>query len=981
MHPKKLINRSLFLVMLIAIQAIGVINNFCVAQLPSTAPIHFSYLSVNDGLTSNTVRALMQDKYGFLWIGTNKGINRYDGHQVVSYAKTHTMVVTALYEVGDSIWIGTENGLYLYSQTVDSIICFKSNNKKISPSTLNISNICGDFDKNVWIATMNHGIVKISNKGVLEKVATPNDDNVYGGMCVDHNGDVWAVTNWSNNGLVRYDRKRNAFVPFVLNFGEQVPVDYRSLSLIEGSDGKMWLATSKGSLICFDATKGDAVIEVRSENSGMRNVHSLAEITDGYFVLGADNGLMLYSSIDGAIRHHVSNSDERGALSDNFVYPIISDREEGTWIGTYYGGVNYYHPTSSDFVSYVSSPHANSVSGNVINHFCEDKFGRIWIASDDGGLSLYTPDTKQFKKVTLSDNDNVHALTMLGDNLFVGTYAQGLYVVDINTLSVKHIPAITDIDGNRIDLSSFDMFVDNKSRLWAGTFDAICLFEPNTYTFKVMKKVGSPVVDIIQTKNGEIWVATEASGVWAYSDKSDSWKQYLADKHDKTDMKVVTNSIYQDTKGTIWAGTSDGLLKYDIKSDRFVASSVTSPTSVESITGQGDVLWLATNKGLCKFSISEEKVLQVFKSSSYFVSTDFLPAAIMCTRKGEIYVGTTHGFVSFQPLYMHHNEVVPKVVFTGLEVLNRPVAVGSDLLPKNLNQIEELRLSYRENVIRVSFSAMSYLQPSDNVYSYYLEGFDEEWVNAGSHHSVTYTNLAPGTYVLHVRATNNDGLLSEETTLRIVITPPFYWNTTAQIVYLLLILAFIYYVVRRIIKKTEKRHVEEIQEINIQKEQEIQEINIQKEQEIKEIHTQKEQAIQELNTQKEQEIQEINIQKEQEVHDARIKFMTITPRDQEFLDKLEDVIEKNFSNPDLTVDQIASAIGISRTGLFTKLKSLADVTPNEMIQVIRLKHAAALLQENRYRVSEVCYMVGFSSPSYFSKCFQKQYGVTPAKFV
>ena len=204
----------------------------------------------------------------------------------------------------------------------------------------------------------------------------------------------------------------------------------------------------------------------------------------------------------------------------------------------------------------------------------------------------------------------------------------------------------------------------------------------------------------------------------------------------------------------------------------------------------------------------------------------------------------------------------------------------------------------------------------------------------------------------------NEGLQSEDASLRIVITPPFYWNTPAQILYAVVAILLLVFFVRHLLKKKEKRFVAEIQEINVQKEQEIQEINVQKE----------------------QEIQEINIRMEQEVHDARIKFMTISDKDQEFLDKMEKVIEKNFSNPELSVDYLASELGISRSGLFSKIKALTDVTPNEMIQVIRLKHAASLLLSESYRVNEVCYMVGFSSPSYFAKCFQKQYGCTPAKY-
>ena len=164
------------------------------------------------------------------------------------------------------------------------------------------------------------------------------------------------------------------------------------------------------------------------------------------------------------------------------------------------------------------------------------------------------------------------------------------------------------------------------------------------------------------------------------------------------------------------------------------------------------------------------------------------------------------------------------------------------------------------------------------------------------------------------------------------------------------------------------------------KEQEIEEVTKQKEQEIKEVTKQKELEIQEVTEQKEQEIKEINTRMEEELHAARIRFMTLTEKDQAFLDNLEKVIEKNFSNAEFAIDDLADSMGVSRSSLFNKVKALADVTPNELIQVIRLRHAASLLDSGNYRVSEVCYMVGFSSPSYFAKCFQRQYGVTPAKY-
>ena len=958
---------------------------------PSTHPVVFSYLTVNEGLPSNTVRALMQDNYGFIWVGTSKGIGRYDGHQVHSLPESRNLSVTSMCQTGDTVWVGTENGLYLYLQ---SRAMFEKYNKKLYNamlSSINVAQISKDNRGNVWVATMGQGIVKIDvAHDELTVVPTPSDTKDYGSIYVDSKDRVWGVTNWSQYPIVIYDEQAKKFIPFELRFLDSSERVTSTLCIVEGSDNHMWTADWNGQLVRFNASNHFAEVVMSAAQSGVKNVHSIFELRDCNFIIGSDDGLLMYSYGDHVKVLHTRASMEHSPISDNFVYPIMKDREGGFWIGTFYGGVNYTHPSSAKFRSFTHSNYSNSVSGSVISRFCEDDRGRVWIASDDGGLSCYNPDDKSFLNIDLARGQgsphNVHALCVLDGKLYVGTYSQGIDVVDLATLTVTNIPAFIDASGKALDSSAFSIYKDKKSRLWVGTFGEVCIFDPSSCVFKKMHSIEAPVLSIIQEKNGKMWFATEAKGVWSYDEKTGKWKHYSEFAKTKADHPLTTvsvNSFYEDGKGVLWAGTSEGLFRYDRKEDKFVGEEISiTPLHVMGILGEGNHLWLATNQGLRRFStVDKNEIVQVFKSGANLVSTDFLPDAVLRTSKGEMLVGTTNGFLSFTPSAMLRNEVQPKVVFTTLEIFNKPVAVGSEFLPMPLADMEELRLTYRENVIRISFSAMSFLQSSSVGYSYYLEGFDEDWVAAGNLHSVTYTNLSPGTYTLHVKAANSDGIISPETTLRIVITPPFYWNTTAQIIYVLLVIALLYYVARRFQKRVEKRHVAEIEEINTQKEQEIHEIHVQKEQEIQEINIQKEHEIQEINIQKEQEIQEINIQKEQEIHDARIKFMTITQKDQEFLDKLENVIEQNFSSPDLSVEFIASAIGISRTGLFTKLKTLADVTPNEMIQVIRLKHAAELLQSKQYRVSEVCYMVGFSSPSYFAKCFQKQYGVTPAKYV
>lgn len=938
---------------------------------PFDMSVVFSYLTIDDGLSSNTVRALLQDRHGFIWLGTSRGLNRYDGHRIVQLHQTRALSVTAMAECGDTLWVGTDNGLFLYDQQTDSLWKFGTRGEKKIGDVVNVSDLKRGADGVLWVTTMGQGIFAVdTRKGACRKVAAPDDARSYGCVYVDKKGRAWVSGNWARANLLRYDVRNDRFEEFRLrfenNFGHlEQGMDGRvgGIALTEDSEGRMWMGAWNGSLICFDGTSGKAEQVLTPEVSQMQHVHSVMEVEQGFMVMGSDKGMAVVNVATRQVRLHQRDSFSSASLSDNFVYPLMVDREGGTWVGTYYGGVNYTHPVSGNFTSYTHSLYGNSVSGNVVNHFCEDGLHRLWIASDDGGLCYYQPADGTFTKVNLSgggEEHNVHALALDGNSLYVGTYSQGLDIVDVNSLAVTRVPAFVDEEGKVFDATSYAICIDRQHRVWVGTFSEVALYHPDTRTFSHVKKLGAPVLDIRQDHAGRVWACTDGNGVWAYDEKG-KWKQYLDfDRgHQSDGALVAAYSLFEDGQGTLWVGMVNGLFRYDREHDRFEKVPLLGDdVSVYGIAAIEGRLWLSTSAGILCYSLVEQELMQIYKGGGNIVSTDFLPGAICRGYDGTVYLGTTNGFVAFRPQFMHRNEVRPQVVFTGLEIFNRPVPVGSELLPRQMYYMEELRLSYRESVIRIYFSAMSYLQPSDIVYSYYLEGFDEDWNEAGNHQSVTYTNLSPGTYTLHVKATTNEGVQSEDATLRIVITPPFYWNTPAKILYLLLIVAAVFFFVRHLLRKKERKHVAEIHELNVQKEQEIQEINIQKE----------------------QEIQEINIQKEQEVHDARIKFMTITDKDHEFLDKMEEVIEQNFSNSELTVDYLASELGVSRSGLFAKIKALADLTPNEMIQVIRLKHAASLLLSGNYRVNEVCYMVGFSSPSYFAKCFQKQYGCTPAKY-
>ncbi len=929
--------------------------------------LEFSQYSVNKGLSSNTVRALAQDKYGFIWIGTDRGLNRYDGHEMrtLNHAGGNISVYSLCAD-DDRIWVGTEYGLFYYSIPADTIIRFQSKNTDI---TSTVMDVVTDKKGRTWVGTMGQGAFIINNNGGVQQVLMPENGETVAKLVTDDKGRVWACSNWNKINFAQWDEKKGAFE------GISSSTNVMGIAATFTKKGVLVIGSWNGDIFTYDPKSNKTEVVSRGVETKIHNIHSMEEVDPNRIMLGSDDGLAIIDLNSRDVNRFRHDELQSSSLSDQFVYPILKDREESLWIGTYYGGLNYTNKQMNNFVSHNHSDFRNSVGGHIINNFVEDSKGNVWIASDDGGLTKYDTAAKRFIQIDniqgLSSKLNIHGLCIDGYNLYVGTYGQGIYIYNIINEGTQHIEHLKDDKDNNVDVSSYAMHTDSKGRVWIGTYNGIGEFDKQTRLIKNYKILGAIVYDIDEAKDGSVWAATDGAGLWRRG-KNGKWRQYacVTRGNSNNGNKTSAKSMYIDRNGIMWVASSTGLYVYDKSADAFVPENVGGLNiDVMGVTGMGDDLWMTTSRGLIRYSTKEHKVLQMFHNTD-FRGADFIPNAIYKTKDGRVLLGTTQGYLRFQPDAMYFNSLSPKVVFTKLQVSGKDVNVGADILPENICMTKELTLNYDQNSIAISFSAMSYQTTGIAQYRYWLEGFDNGWKEPSMLNNASYTNLEPGTYTFHVKASNNDGVWGEdETTLLITITPPFYWNTTAQIVYLLIICTIILYVEKRVIKKKETQHKNEIQMINSQKEQEIKEVNEQKEEEIKQI-----------NIQKEQEIKEVNEQKEQEIHDARIKFMTFSDKDNEFLNKLEHVIEQNFSNPDLSVDDLADNMNISRSGLFAKIKTLADVTPNEMIQIIRLKHAAALLKQKEYRVNEVCYMVGFSSPSYFSKCFQRMFGTTPAKF-
>lgn len=803
----------------------------------------FKHFSVEDGLFSNSVRALLQDRRGLIWFGTDEGLNYYDGvniHGCFCDGKKlggwKNDFVCSLFEDEESrLWIGTETGLFIYSYNDNSFTPFAAQTRSGIRITTQIGNVTQDKDLNIWISTYGQGVFKYHTKTQeLEQYEFIAHDGIVPCVYADTDNSIWAVASQGDVPLYKLNKAANRFEPSSMRYlpGES---SSRALVVLEDSSHFLWLGTWDCGLQRVDRYSGEVTTYLHpSSPKGIMHIHSLMEYEPGKLMIGSDDGLSLFTVATG--EHLLFNNEETNpySLSNKFVYPVVKDREGGIWIGTFYGGVNYISPHSDQFEGYVQSRFTNSVNGNIIGRFCEDKRGDVWIASDDGGLNRYTPTTGCFVNYMPSTKNsisyhNVHALCMDDDNLWIGTYSGGLNVLNTKTGVFKKYISYHNDSTTIDDNSIYAILKDRDNQIWVTSMSGVNRYNAATDNFSRVKELGILTIDIKQDTKGTIWFATQGKGLFKYDPKKDIWKNYISSDKPGALPSNQINSICIDTKGQLWIGTTSGLCQYNMERDSFERIPLVIPSnSINCIIEDQQILWLTTSKGLVRYTPGEG--CQVFTKSDGLQSDHFLANSGIKTSDGKIYIGSVNGFNTFYPYRIRSNTFVPPVILTSLEIFNKEIMVGdpAGCLPRALSQLDQLTLSYKENVFSIRYAALSYCTPEKNQYAYKLEGFDKEWNYVGNQSKATYTNLPAGTYLFRVKGSNSDGVWNEEgTRLKIVIYPPFYKTMAFQILYFILIgVAFVFFI-RYILWRTKKRHVAEINKLNASKEKEVHKAKIQ----------------------------------------------------------------------------------------------------------------------------------------------------------
>ncbi|MFD0751363.1 two-component regulator propeller domain-containing protein [Mucilaginibacter calamicampi] len=822
-----------------------------VKAVKAQSDINFTAITAKEGLPSNTVNAVIKDKYGLMWFGTSNGLSRFDGsnftvyrHEVGNPHSLPTNDIVSLYEEKSGrLWVGSSNGgVYYYDRNSDSFIAFEA--KGPSPQIKNTSAraFYQDHKGNLWIGTYGNLIIidlktsKVTSKPVRNKKVDEPGSFVVLSIFEDSRHRLWLGT---NKGLFLYNRKTDDFKGFT-----HVNTDANSISddavktITEDTNGNIWFGTQNG----LSKWIGDGrfkVYHAGPDERSIRNDVIFAIYPDAYGKLwvGTENGLDIYDPATDSFYHHVNNPRDIFSIRNNSIRSIYIDPAGIYWVGTFRGGVAKYDKALPLFdLKLSNSFDQQGLSSPLVNCFAEYKNEKVFLGTDGGGLSLFDKNTRLLKryplqsKVTGKQAGVILSLHMdhLG-NLWAGTYNNGLFCVDPASGTYRQFTAdgtANTIAGN--DVSA--LMEDGNGKIWIGTIGrGVSIYDPATGKFNQFNNKSasafaqkSPLNDFINAitrgPNGDVWIASNGTGIAVYHISNGAVSRY--DKLNNNLSDDIVQTIYVSKDRTVWAGTNQGLSYFNANTKKFATYTEKNGLANASIKAIAEDerggLWLSTDMGISLFD-RRQKTFRNFTNENGVQQGSFNRTSVVKTLSGDIYFGGEEGFNFFNPAALPEATAPARVILTDLKVNNVPIIPGEDApIQQQIAISKEIQLKYGQN-FSIGYVALDYTSPMQNNYAYILEGFDKEWNNVRKTRVANYTNIAPGEYVFKVKADNNDKFSNNViTSVTIIVSPPFWRSIYAYFIYAVAICVLILWIRQRGINNLKRQFAREQEDLRVE---------------------------------------------------------------------------------------------------------------------------------------------------------------------
>ncbi len=772
-------------------------------------PMYFDALTINEGLSHNTVYCMMQDTYGYVWIGTQNGLNKYDGYNIKVIRTNEEdskgfkgKIITALLEDSKgNIWVGTrKNGINIKNSNTGKFTNLNAIFKVIEG--FEITSFLEDDEQNIWIATNGAGLVKYhpDNQNIIHFHTSNNNINndIVFDIKQDKFGFVW-IAEYTDG--ISYLDEDNTFKNTIVHPDF---TGYRRKILVD--DDYLWIGTERGGVFKVNLIKKEFEKEYLSTSSvGLSSnlVRGLYKNDKNELFIATDGeGLNIFNENNMKVNHYEYEPNQSFSINSNALFCFLEDKSGNIWIGTYNGGVNICKKNKTWFELIAANvDNLKSLDQRSILAIHETQNGDIWLGTDGGGVCWLDKENNVFSSKTFNHIPN-QPNTISGNvvktiyedfdgNIWMGFFGAGLDKYNPKTKKIIHYGNENGLNGRNI----WTIAQRKNGELWFGTLgDGINIFNPNTNEFKyIVHNPNDPqsipansIMVLLVDNNENVWIGTQDNGLCIWNEKLGF--KYFNNENNNAHIGNEIRTIFEDSKGNIWIGTEDHGLSLWQSEDGFKNISKSQGLIANSVMGitedsQG-FIWVTTYDGISRVNPSNFNVMNF-----YFKSNQFNQMSILTSSSGRLLFGGIKGLNTIYGDNVIETQPQPDLILTDFKVFNKSIPVGKlkdgrTILDTNIERVQNIQLQYYDNSFSFRFAAIDFTYTNAFIYEYKMEGFDEEWQQTSKGQpSANYTNIDPGKYTFKVR------LLDKQIAVNVIISPPF-WTTPWFKLTTFLILAF-----------------------------------------------------------------------------------------------------------------------------------------------------------------------------------------------
>lgn len=792
---------------------------------PDAQDYYFKNYQVYNGLSSNTITSILQDKKGFMWFGTRNGLNRFDGTTFRifrndpedSLSLGSNSILSLCEDDAERLWIGTYKGIYIYDPVAEKFTAFK---QLPAGETRYINR---DSSGSIWIVN-NFTLSRYDFRHQRLHTFSADSTRVIA-LTMDGRGNPWIATNYGT--LKKYLPLSNEFAAFDLNALSAKPLTFIQ-DMHPVSDSTVLVGTMNQALL-FNWKKNTLTNIL--PNAGSVQTHKIIRQQGDEYWLGTETGIYIINLKTGQHQLLQKEYSNPYSITDNVIYSFCKDREGGTWIGSFFGGINYYSSQLNRFRKYFPYKGENSISGNLVHEICEDDDGNMWIGTEDAGLNKLDLRTGRITRYLPGSGpgsiayQNLHGLVADGNNLWIGTYEHGLDRMDIRTGKViRHYSTENSSLGGNFIVS---LYKTSAGEILVGTWNGLFRYNRQNDSFIRDAFFTMQIQSIHEDSDGTLWVGSYGNGVYYHNPHTNQNGRLRYDASNNNSLpNNYVNNVYEDRHHDLWFSTEAGLCKYDRKKGlvlRFDRNGLADKQVFRVLEDGRGLMWISTSKGLlCLDPVSGNT--KTYTTVNGLLSEQFNYNSGYKSHDGTLYFGTVKGMISFNPAAFRKEEFVPPVFITGLQVNNKDMGASKPGSPlqQSILYANKIVLPHDSSSLSFEIAALSYITPEANEYAYIMEGLDKEWTYLKNNRKIFYTKLPPGYYTFRVKGSGSGEVWNQqETVLHIRVLPPWWGSPWAYGLYALVIAGILWTIFRYYHMAMKEKNKRKIETLEIEKEREI----------------------------------------------------------------------------------------------------------------------------------------------------------------